>query len=508
MHDNGEEGQAILIVVLAMGIFLLGAAGLAIDGSHLYSQRQMAQSAADSAAIAGIMSIFDGTNTTGTHAFSTGGAFNCTTTDVRTPCMYAAKNAFGATAADTVTIDFPSTAPGVNLAGSFATNLVRATVSRNVDTTLMRMITPTSFTKVTATATAAIVDVFAPIPIIVLHPKLDDAFQLQGNPAITICGGPSKSIQVNSKGNGGDASHLAGSATIDLSHAGPKDLAGDCTAGTGSDMGVWGTNYNGTPTPPTLTLGSTGHFVQPASPIRDPLASVNPPPVPIAAAAQTSLSAGVTSGGVTCPASAGVKGCTVWSPGLYPTGISATNTTMLMKPGIYYVQTGGFSCAANCNITTVPGLDGAGGTNTGWDGTKAGGGVLVYNSGTGPVNIGSNGTAYMIGSPAASAYKGILFFEARNAPANVSPPIKNANSLGGGGDMTLIGTLYFTNTLATTTATPAHYQELRISGNSGSATKIEGEIIADSLTLGGGGTIVMNLNPAATLIVPQVALVQ
>ena len=32
-------------------------------------------------------------------AFSTGGAFNCTTTDARTPCMYAAKNAFGTTAA-------------------------------------------------------------------------------------------------------------------------------------------------------------------------------------------------------------------------------------------------------------------------------------------------------------------------------------------------------------------------------------------------------------------------
>jgi len=463
----------------------------------------MAQSAADSAAIAGIMSIFDGTNTTGTHAFSTGGPFNCTTTDVRTPCMYAAKNAFGATAADTVTIDFPTTAPGVNLAGSFATNLVRATVSRNVDTTLMRMITPTSFTTVTATATAAIVDVFAPIPIIVLHPTLNDAFQLQGTPNITICGGPTKSIQVNS-GNTTEASHIQGSANIDLSHAGPKDTLGDCTLGTGADVGVFG--QPSTPPSGNLTLG-VGKYIQPASPIRDPLASVNPPPVPAAAAAQTSLSAGVTSGGVTCPASAGVKGCTVWSPGLYPSGIAATNTTMLMKPGIYYMQTGGFSCAANCNITTVPGLDGAGGTNTGWDGTKAGGGVMVYNV-TGPINIGSNGSAYMIGSPAASAYKGILFFEARNAPANISPPIKNANSLGGGGDMTLIGTLYFTNTLATTTATPAHYQELRISGNSGSATKIEGEIIADSLTLGGGGAIVMNLNPAATLIVPQVALVQ
>src|SRR4051812_1425010 len=118
MHDTGEEGQAILIVVLAMGIFLLGAVGLAIDGSHLYSQRQMAQSAADSAAIAGIMSIFDGTNTTGPHAFSTGSAFTCTTSDAKTPCVYAATNAFGTTSADTVVIDFPGTAPGVNLSAA------------------------------------------------------------------------------------------------------------------------------------------------------------------------------------------------------------------------------------------------------------------------------------------------------------------------------------------------------------------------------------------------------
>jgi hypothetical protein len=503
MHDTGEEGQAILIVVLAMGIFLLGAVGLAIDGSHLFSQRQMAQSAADSAAIAGIMSIFDGTNTTGAHSFSTGASFNCTTTDARTPCVYAAKNAFGATAADTVTIDFPTTAPGVSLSASYPTALVRATVSRNVPTTLMRMITPTTFTTVTATATAAIVDIFAPIPIIVLHPTLTDAFQLQGNPNITICGGPTKSIQVNSAAS--EDSHLAGSAHIDLSHAGPKDTAGDCTLGTGSDFGLWGGSY---PTDPTsiVSLGSTGHYVNPASPIKDPLASVNPPPIPALAPGQTSLSAGATSGGVTCPVSAGVKGCTVWSPGKYPSGISATNTTMLMKPGIYYMVTGGFSCASNCNITTITGSDtGPGSTNTGWDGTKAGGGVLVYNSGTGPVNIGSNGTAYMIGSPATSAYKGILFFEDRAAPANISPPIKNANSLGGGGAMTLIGTLYFTNAGITTST---HYQELRLSGNSGSGTLVQGEIIADSLTLGGGGNITMNLNPAATLIVPQVALVQ
>ncbi len=97
MREKGEEGQAIVLVALAMGIFLLGAVGLAVDGSHLYSQRQMAQAAADSAAIAGIMSIFHGTNTSGTAAFSTGSSFTCTTTDAKTPCVYAAKNGFGTT---------------------------------------------------------------------------------------------------------------------------------------------------------------------------------------------------------------------------------------------------------------------------------------------------------------------------------------------------------------------------------------------------------------------------
>jgi uncharacterized membrane protein len=43
-----------------MSILLIGALGLAIDGGQMYAHRQMAQAAADAAAQAGIMSIFDG----------------------------------------------------------------------------------------------------------------------------------------------------------------------------------------------------------------------------------------------------------------------------------------------------------------------------------------------------------------------------------------------------------------------------------------------------------------
>jgi hypothetical protein len=144
------------------------------------------------------------------------------------------------------------------------------------------------------------------------------------------------------------------------------------------------------------------------------------------------------------------------------------------------------------------------GTGTGWDGTAAGGGILVYNSGTGQINIGANGSVNLIGSPAGSSYKNILFFEDHSAGANIG---KNAHSLGGGGALKLQGTIYLTNTLATMNGDSTHYQELDLSGNSGNQTLIQGEIIVGVLGLGGTGGIEMDLNPNASLVVQQVALV-
>jgi hypothetical protein len=188
--------------------------------------------------------------------------------------------------------------------------------------------------------------------------------------------------------------------------------------------------------------------------------------------------------------------------------IALKNTTAFVEPGIYYVQNGGFVCAANCSIAmaspAVTDTSTTTGTGTGWDGTATGGGILVYNSGTGQINVGSNGSVSLIGSPASSTYKNILFFEDRSAAANTG---KNAHSLGGGGAMTLQGTIYLTNTLATMTADSTHYQEVDLGGNSGNSTLIQGEIIVGVLGLGGTGGITMDLNPNASLVVKQVALV-
>jgi hypothetical protein len=494
-----EDGQTIVLAALAMSIFLFGAIGLAVDGAHMYAQRQMAQTAADAAAMGGIMTIFGGTTgATGT-GFSTTSSFTCTTTDTRTPCAYASKNGFGGSASDTVTVTFPAStaAPGVVLSPdpAFPVTLIQATVTRNVSTTLMALLGPTVST-VSASAMAAIVSVNAPVPILITHPSMDGSLSMNGNPNIQICGGPSRSIQVNSRS--GVANNAVGNnAIIDLSHAGPLDKKGDCSTGTGADFGTLG----GPSSPPFTFQGGTkpGKYRQPAQAIPDPLAGVPAPPVPTTPG---TVGPSIGAGTGMCPTWA-TKGCNILTPGLYTADPNLKNTTALMQPGIYYIQNGGFSCTANCNLIMAPSPTTDVTTGTGWDGTVAGGGVLIYNSGTGPINIGSNGSVDLIGSKAASIYKNILFFEDHSAPANTG---SKAHSIGGGGALTLRGTIYLTNDLATM-ADATHYQGLSLQGNPSSGTLIQGEIIVGALSLGGTGGITMNLNPSATVIVSQVALV-
>src|SRR5690348_5639527 len=107
MGWGNERGQAILLVAVASGIFLVGAIGLSVDAAQLYLHRQVAQTAADAAAEAGAMSIFGGT--WDTSGFGTAG-YTCTNgSDATTPCMYARTNGFGLTGStDAVLIEFPS----------------------------------------------------------------------------------------------------------------------------------------------------------------------------------------------------------------------------------------------------------------------------------------------------------------------------------------------------------------------------------------------------------------
>lgn len=487
MRKNSEKGQAILLAVVAMGIFLVGALGLAIDGAHLYGHRQMAQSAADAAAQAGILSIFNGTNT-GTNAFGSA-THTCSTTDPITPCAYARNNGFGATAEDVVTVDFPSAAAigldPASLATGSSPNILRVTITRNVTNGIIRMLGASATTPVTAVAAAAIVDVVAPVPILVTHPYLNESFRIGGNPQITICGGPGRSIQVNS--SSGTSIGINGNAhLVDLSHAGPND-DGFCNTGTGADFGDFG---GPDPFPGNLSLGTTGNYIQPASPIWDPLRDVPAPALPPAAPAKTPLANGQWG----CPA-APIKPCQLYYPGAYPTGIHVQNETAVFTPGLYYMQSGGFGNFANGELYMCTGCPA--------DAVTANG-MVVYNTGGGTFNVGANGSAYLMGAPANSIYKGILLFNDRTAATA-------EHRLGGGGTLSLRGTIYINNTLALMEVEPvtsSTYQTIVLQGTPGSETLVDGMIITSVLKLQGNSGIKMKLDPLYKLNMRQVALVR
>jgi hypothetical protein len=478
IYSNRERGQAIVLMVVALGLFAFGALGLAIDVSQIYAQKQMAQTAADAASQAGIMSIFDGTNATSPHPFGTGSppaAFVCSTSDLRTPCVYARNNGFGSTASDTINVSFPDTLPGATLSGD-SVPAILVTVQRTLRTSFMRFLGPSTSTA-TAVSGAAIVSEQSVAPLLITHPTLASAVSAGGSASVKICGGPARSVQVNS-----NSAAAFGGGTFDLSKAGPAD-SGACTTGTGADFGTFG---GPSAKPAGVSLGSTGHYVQPASPILDPYSDISAPTQPASAPAKTSLANGVSG----CPA-APKKGCNLYSPGLYSSGISVKNETAVFKPGLYYMAgSGGFGNAANGDMVMATGFP---------NDAATGSGMMVFNTGTGTLGLGANSSAVLRGSDNSSTYKGLLFFQDRTGAAQT-------HTMGGGGALTLTGSIYMHNTVATMTADATHYQTLSIKGNS--SIQINGLIVANSLSMSGTPNITFNLAGTPTFTVRQIAVVK
>jgi Flp pilus assembly protein TadG len=548
---SNEAGQAMVLVLLALSLFLLAALGLVIDGSHVYAQRQLAQAAADAAAQAGIYSIFNGTNATGTHQFAVnaGTTYTCSSGDARTPCYYAQTlNDFNTTASDTVTYTpNPSGVSVPSLSAQDSINLLQAKIQRNVPATVMKWI-GWSTIPVSASGTAGILTALAPIPILVLHPTQQGAFSINGGGgtctagsgacSVNISGGPTRSIQVNSSstcsvsGNGGTCASTSG--TVDLSQAGPS--------GNGASFG----DVGGPGTYPGTLLPS-GNYLQPAGVMNDPLLSMSAPPQPTTSGTSTTVSPGTDA----CPSNLATltsqTNCTMYSPGYYANGLNLSGVFAIFRPGIYYINHNGFQLGSNtiARVATsvayssdpTPAGDPA---HTSWTS-----GILVYNSPQSPVRsnkdyisiasnsgqinnhnfpdatacgtdgagnalagncfIGANGgalTAAQCASGTASAsYYGTVFFQDRSTATTLQ------HLINGGGGLSLKGTVYLTHTVAGINA-DSTYQELDLQGNSGSTTKLQGEIIADVLSIGGTAGVTMNLSTLACYTVRQIALVK
>jgi|SRR5579862_3055511 len=568
--ETREKGQATLLVLVALGMFLFAAIGFTLDVSQMYSQRQIAQNAADAAALAGMMSIFDGTNTSNSTFNNTFGALPngggnparlvCGSNDNHTPCYYARQNGFDPAVGDTVYVDFWDQAnafaqePGVSIstASQDTVPLMRVTIIRPVQATLMRLV-GASANNISVQATVAITTSVAPIPILILHPTAAGALSLSGtgsahqNPGkIQICGGPRRSIQVNScggtggsvatgsgnascgSGNNSASFSFNGQASIDLSHAGPLDH-GDCSTGTGGDFGNFGLPTSNPGNPP-LNLGS-GSYLDPASPIADPLLGV---PTPTSTGltnqdptrttpwcTENANQSTCTDGGghaVTCPSAdmfgTAVSNCVVLKPGIYTSFAKNANpgglkgNFYIFTPGLYYISSGGMYFDANSSAQTQtlpPSGPAAYPACTNPD-TKTGCGSLFFLAANGSnqnsFNVDANaGDIALLGSDPTLSYQKIVVFADHTAVAQ-------GHSFLGGGRWNVTGTVYLTNTIATTlnSSGQSHFQSLTLGGSGGSGT-VNGEIIVDELALSGTPGIQMNLDPANQQI-RQIALVR
>jgi hypothetical protein len=102
----------------------------------------------------------------------------------------------------------------------------------------------------------------------------------------------------------------------------------------------------------------------------------------------------------------------------------------------------------------------------------------------------------------------MLFFQDRAAT------FVNA-SWGGGGQFLLAGTMYFrscnadgSGTQCRAIASGGFSDTFTLQGNSGSGTFVLGEIVTDSLQLGGTSGVHMNLNPNPSFTILKVELLQ
>jgi hypothetical protein len=522
----GDRGQAVILVVLAMSIFLLGFVGLATDYTNLWFRRQAAQGAADATCLAGGMDLLLYAEGQATPKMNftprVGATITCASAPTAAPCIFAKRNGYdGTLARNNVTITFPATVSGAPTKPSgVAVPYLQVDVTEQVPVYFSQLLTRKSTVAISVSATCGLSAPAGPSPIVVLHPTDQQAIQMKGaQDVITIVGGPQRSLQVNSSATPSAVSLT----TVDLHRAGPNK--------TGGDFGVFG----GPATQPGgVNVGSTGNWIYPATPVSDPYAQIGAPAQPSAGTKWPAKTASTcaTSYGNGCYKYDGcpdINGCDEYTRGSYPSGITVKNATAIFQPGVYYIGGQGLQLQSNGNVRTSTAIG---------DGT---GGVLFYFSGAATLSVDANsgnGTtdAYYISGgtdgngvpsralqcPGAVAnppelpasvngnvllgpctgpygdptgqYRGFAFFQDRSAAA--------APQWQGGGSTLVAGFMYFHQCRAdgsglqcSSPGSGGYGTTFNLGGNPGSGSYAVGSIITDRIATNGNPNISMILNP-------------
>ena len=522
---QNESGQALVFLVLALGLVFVGAGALSVDMSNLWFHRQAAQNAADAACTAGAMDLLVDAQggATGHQGFVSGTAFNCSTTSTAAPCQYAKKNGYNSDGTgNLVSVSFPTTVAGVPTSavppsGLAPNDFIRVDVTDNIQTYFTGVLSGNTTQTVRAFAVCGLVLAKAPIPILLLNPTKTGSLSGNGTPSITILGGANQSIQINSN----STSAVSFGGTIDLSKGG--------SAFTGSDLGTFGG-----PATPTGTFipGTTGAWNSPTAPISDPYASVPAPTTTGMTVQGGPYLTGTTLNGCPDP-----SGCDEYAAGYYPNGIQVKGVTAIFDPGVYYLngtnKGGPLELQANSTVrpsTVTPAapnniggtifyLTGTAGKCSGQTGLVCVGsnsgksGLTPFNTslvqcpgGPAPdsrLHLPATLSGNVLLAPCSGTYgdplgqvRGILFFADRNNGAG--------GGWGGGGGFLLAGSMYFhqcnsaTAGAGTGCATSGAFNaNFDFQGNSGSSSYVLGDIVADTMSMGGTPNVNMALNPNA-----------
>ena len=482
--------------------------------------------------------------------------FHCSAKPGAVPCIYATRNGYdgkGFTPGNDVCVSFPGAAqmtavPTASVPGSALVPqaFMRVDITDHVQTWFAGLLNGRTTRDVRAFAACGSVLESAPVPIVVLHPTQNSSLQGNGTKGeIKILGGPSRSIEDNS----GSTTAVGFGGKIDLSQGGPNY--------DGSQLGTFG----GPPTPTGTFLPGPSYWINHAAPIVDPFQSIPTPTVPAAPATPSDLttntncntSAKIKAGSCVINYRTGTigtahgcpdpGGCVLFTAGYYDSGLNlgggGNRTTYLFDPGLYYIKDG-FQAAANTvlrtstftppspndikgNIFYLTGKTVSCGASskglvciTSDSGKKAASPpgpspavdtFDIFRSqcpGGGPVDpkllaaLTKNGTAYtglngnLLLAPCTGpygltidglTYRGILFFQDHASGGD--------SAFGGGGSSLAAGSFYFHQT-------SGFGANLQLQGNSGETSFVLGEIVVDTLGMGGTPTIDMVLNPSKT----------
>jgi hypothetical protein len=305
--------------------------------------------------------------------------------------------------------------------------------------------------------------------VLVLNPSAKSAFNVTGGASVVITGD--------------------GQLVVDSTNA-----AGATTTGSGNVLATqyyftgdpgWNSTSSGTFDNLTTGLFDPSIINTGVPPTPDPLAGLPVPTQPPTATLPDGKPADKKVNFTGNNQYGAVNGVLTLSPGTYNGGIAASGGTIVLQPGIYYLNGGGFSVSGGANINTA-----------GPASPDTGNGVMLYNapqSNSDVIDFSGNSGFVYLPCPDSGTYKGISLFQARSST--------NTISLSGNGSMQITGTFY------------AAGGTLSVTGNGGSVAgvpvdKIGAQYISNNLVVNGNGGFLIDYAGGQPINVRTIQLVE